>query len=139
MRRGLLRLFALGQAGVYLTTGLWPIVHLRSFEAVTGPKHDDWLARANGAVFAAIGAGLGLAAARDRLTPEWRALAIALALGVTGVEAQARLTGAIPPIYWLDAAFETTSALVWATLGRSLRPLEGGEGTSGAAAALSPR
>ena len=31
------------QGAFYAVSGLWSIVHLRSFEAVTGPKRDDWL------------------------------------------------------------------------------------------------
>jgi hypothetical protein len=42
------RILAL-QALYYLATGLWPLVHLPSFEAVTGPKTDDWLVHMVGA------------------------------------------------------------------------------------------
>ena len=31
------------QGGYYAITGVWPLVHMRSFEAVTGPKQDHWL------------------------------------------------------------------------------------------------
>ena len=31
------------QSGYYGVTGIWPILHLPSFEAITGPKIDDWL------------------------------------------------------------------------------------------------
>ncbi len=108
---------ALGQAGVYVTTGLWPLVHLRSFEAATGRKRDDWLVKANGAIFIAIGTGLGLAAARDRLTPEFRAMAVALGLGVIGVEVSNLLRRRISPIYWLDSAFEACMVAGWLILG----------------------
>ena len=39
------------QGSYYLVTGLWPLVHLASFEAITGPKVDaggaagDWGSR----------------------------------------------------------------------------------------------
>ena len=46
------------QAAAYVATGLWPIVDLRSFERVTGPKHDDWLVRTVGGLAVALGAGL---------------------------------------------------------------------------------
>ena len=111
----------LGQAAVYLTTGLWPLVHLRSFEAVTGRKRDDWLVKANGAIFAAIGLGLGLAAVRDRLTPEWRAMAVALAAGVIGVEGTNLARRRISWVYGLDAAFEAAMAVVWLAAGRRVR------------------
>jgi hypothetical protein len=44
------------QGGYYLVTGLWPLVHLASFEAITGPKVDDWLVRMVGLLAAVIGA-----------------------------------------------------------------------------------
>lgn len=38
----------------YLAAGLWPIVSLHSFEAVTGPEQDDWLVKTIGGLIAAI-------------------------------------------------------------------------------------
>ncbi len=34
---------ALAQAVLYVATGVWPLVHMRSFEAVTGRKRERWL------------------------------------------------------------------------------------------------
>ncbi|UYL07862.1 hypothetical protein B9G69_012480 [Bdellovibrio sp. SKB1291214] len=31
------------QIGYFLITGVWPLIHRRSFEATTGPKVDWWL------------------------------------------------------------------------------------------------
>jgi hypothetical protein len=45
------------QAAYYLATGLWPLVHLPSFEAVTGPKTDDWLVHMVGLLAGVIAAG----------------------------------------------------------------------------------
>lgn len=36
-------------------TGLWSVVHERSFEAVTGPKRDKWLVRSTGLIIAMVG------------------------------------------------------------------------------------
>ena len=33
------------QGAFNLVNGLWPLIHMRSFEAVLGPKRDRWLAR----------------------------------------------------------------------------------------------
>ena len=33
------------QGALYVVTGVWPLLHMASFEAVTGPKTDDWLVR----------------------------------------------------------------------------------------------
>lgn len=50
------------QAGYYLMTGIWPMVHLRSFEALTGPKPDRFVTEATGLLFAATGTTLAVAA-----------------------------------------------------------------------------
>jgi hypothetical protein len=39
---------ALLQGGYFLFTGIWPLVSRRTFEAVTGPKKDFWLAQTVG-------------------------------------------------------------------------------------------
>jgi hypothetical protein len=46
------------QAGYYLVTGVWPLVHFRSFTAVAGPKPDRFQTQVTGALFAAIGLAL---------------------------------------------------------------------------------
>src|SRR4051812_47162991 len=46
------------QAAYYVATGVWPIAHMKSFEAVTGPKVDHWLVRTFGALVTAAGAAL---------------------------------------------------------------------------------
>lgn len=33
------------QGWFYILTGLWPLIHMSSFEKVSGPKHDKWLVR----------------------------------------------------------------------------------------------
>ena len=43
-----------GAGAFYLATGLWPILHLRSFEAVTGPKLEGWLIKTAGTLITAI-------------------------------------------------------------------------------------
>src|SRR5690606_20176976 len=46
------------QGWYYLASGVWPLVHYRSFIAVTGPKADDWLVRTFGALIAVVGVEL---------------------------------------------------------------------------------
>ncbi|MDX2152697.1 MAG: hypothetical protein SFV54_18290 [Bryobacteraceae bacterium] len=46
------------QGTVYVLTGLWPLVHMPSFLAVTGPKTDLWLVNTVGWVVTVIGAVL---------------------------------------------------------------------------------
>lgn len=54
--------------GIYsILSGLRPLVHMRSFLRVTGPKWDLWLVRVIGAELAVIGAALLTAAAHGGL------------------------------------------------------------------------
>ncbi|MFL5402791.1 MAG: hypothetical protein ACJ8BF_08250 [Gemmatimonadales bacterium] len=102
-RRGLLA----SQAAYYLLTGLWPLVHLSSFEAVTGPKTDDWLVRTVGLLAVAIGATLGVSAARQNTrAPEVVVLAATAALAFAVIDLWYGLSGRISPIYLTDAGIE---------------------------------
>jgi hypothetical protein len=95
------------QAAYYLATGLWPLVHLPSFEAVTGPKTDDWLVHMVGLLAAVIGAALGVAVAHDRQgAAEIVVLAAGAALAFAGIDFWYVLSGTISPIYLADALVE---------------------------------
>ena len=110
---GWTRALALGQGAYYLGTGLWPLLHLRSFEAVTGPKPEGWLVKTVGALISVVGATALLAAVRRRASPELRLLAggSALSLGVVDVVYPAK--GRISPIYLADALPELALVLGW--------------------------
>ncbi|MGE5926145.1 MAG: hypothetical protein ACM357_02240 [Gemmatimonadota bacterium] len=95
-----------GQSVYYVVTGLWPIVHLGSFEAITGPKVDDWLVKMVGLLAATIGVTLGVAVRHRRWTAEVRTLAILSALSFAAIDLRYALTGRISPIYLADAAIE---------------------------------
>jgi len=52
------------QAIFSITTGNWPIVSIRSFEAITGPKVDRWLAKTVASLVASCEFALALASRR---------------------------------------------------------------------------
>jgi hypothetical protein len=107
------RTLALAQGAYYFATGVWPILHLRSFEKVTGPKPEGWLVKTVGALIAVIGTTVGLAGWRRRISPEIRILAAgsAAALGVVDVIYPAKRR--ISPIYLADALPEAALTLAW--------------------------
>ena len=116
------RLIAL-QAGYYLATGLWPLVHMPSFEAVTGPKTDDWLVRMVGLLAGVIGAALGVAAAHGRVrAPEVVVLAAGAALAFAGIDLWYALNDRISPIYLADAAAELVLLIGLAWTRRAVQP-----------------
>ena len=106
-----MRRAALAQGLFYVATGLWPVLHLRSFEAVTGPKRDRWLVRTTGALIAAIGGSL-LVAARDRSRAA-KTLGVASAATLAGADLVFVASGQIPRIYLADAAAEAAVIGLW--------------------------
>ena len=115
----LTRLVLSCQAVYYLVTGIWPVISLRTFEAVTGPKTDDWLVRTVGLLAAVIGATIGVAARRGQRTPELLVLAFGSALAFAAIDLIYALGGVISSIYLADAALQGigVALLAW-SLGR---------------------
>jgi hypothetical protein len=120
------RTLAAGQAALYGATGVWPLVHMASFEAVTGPKRERWLVRTVGILVAGIGATLALAAWRRSFGPEIRLLGGASAAGLAAVDLwYAGVRRRISPVYLADAAAEIALGVAWAVFARRAARREG--------------
>jgi hypothetical protein len=104
---------AIAQGVYFAATGIWPIVDMRSFEAVTGPKTDKWLVRTVGVLVAAIGGALIAAGARRAVTPEIAGLAIGSAAGLGLIDVIYSSNGRISKIYLADAAAEAAVIAAW--------------------------
>jgi hypothetical protein len=94
------------QGGYYLLSGLWPLVHMDSFERVTGRKTDRWLVRTVGTLAVAIGSGLLQAGRRGEVPRELDTVARLASIGFVSVEIPTAARGRISPIYLLDAVVE---------------------------------
>jgi hypothetical protein len=72
------------QGGWYVVNGIWPLLSMRSFEAVSGPKPDAFQTRTAAVLF--LAAGLALQPWSDQpSTDGTRILAAASAAGTAGV------------------------------------------------------
>ncbi|MDQ2654537.1 MAG: hypothetical protein M3Z20_16015 [Chloroflexota bacterium] len=111
------------QGVAYLATGIWPIIHRRSFEAVTGPKTDFWLVRTVGALISVIGATLLLGSRRSRWVPELTLLAAGSALSLAIVDIVGVAVRRISPVYLLDAVGELALVAAW-TQADAVRPTQ---------------
>ena len=109
---------ALTQGAYFLATGVWPLMHLPSFEAVTGRKTDKWLVRTVGILVAVVGGALVSAGARGRVTPEIAALAAGTAAGLGAIDTVYGGSGRISRIYLADAAVEGLLVLAWLAAAR---------------------
>ena len=110
---------AQGQAVFYVTTGVWPLVSIDTFQRVTGPKVDLWLVKTAGVLITAVGAVLGLAGRRRRVTPEIALLAVGCAAGLTAIDVVYVAKRRISPVYLLDALAELGLIALWAVAWRS--------------------
>jgi len=89
------------QAVYYFLTGIWPILHLPSFLAVTGPKTDLWLVKMVGLLTVSIGLMLFFQAKNKPYI-----LAISALLSYIAIDVYYVFGGVIPPIYLADAVVE---------------------------------
>jgi energy-converting hydrogenase Eha subunit E len=103
----------LAQGIYYAVTGLWPVVHLRSFEAVSGPKVDKWLVRTIGGLIAAVGVSLIAGSFERRSSRALRVLGVgsAAALGLADIVYAAR--GRISKVYLGDAVIQGGLVASW--------------------------
>lgn len=101
-----MRAVLLFQGVYYVITGIWPLVSLGTFEAVTGPKTDDWLVQTVGVLAGVIGIVLLVGSLRQRPTRETWFLSITSAIGFTAVDVTFVTLGVISRIYLVDAAIQ---------------------------------
>jgi hypothetical protein len=107
---------ALVQGAYFLATGVWPLVHMRSFEAVTGRKVDKWLVRTVGVLVSTIGATLMTAGAGRAVKRETITLGVGAAAGLAAIDTRYASIGRIAPVYLADAVIEAGLASAWLTL-----------------------
>lgn len=102
-----------GQGAVYVLTGVWPLLSMRTFLAVTGPKTDLWLVKTVGALVAVVGAALLLAAYRHEYVPAIGLLAAGAAASLAAVDVVYVAQRRIGRVYLLDAPGEALLVVLW--------------------------
>ena len=101
------------QGPVYVASGLWPIVHLRSFEKLTGPKADGWLVKTVGGLLAVIGSSLIAGGAVRGPSRAMRMLRLDSAVVLALVDVVYASRGRISKIYFADAALQIAIGAAW--------------------------
>ncbi|HYY53389.1 MAG TPA: hypothetical protein VE755_10980 [Myxococcales bacterium] len=105
---------ALAHGGYLLAAGLWPLVDLRSFKSVTGPKLEAWLTKGVGACLANIGAALGASGARGKVARELRILGMSTALSFAAMDLwYAGARRRISRVYLLNGLAQLGFAAAW--------------------------
>jgi len=110
------------QGFYYLLTGLWPLVSIETFQAVSGPKTDHlptgneadhWLVNTVGLLITVDALVLLFAAWRGKLPAEVVLLAIAAPLALIVIDVVYVLREVIAPIYLADAVIELLCVALW--------------------------
>lgn len=108
------RLVVAVQGIYYAATGIWPLLSMSSFEAVSGPKTDDWLVRTVAVLVLVIGLVLLSAAVYRNVGVPVRILAIGSAAGLAFIDFFYAMRGVIWPVYMLDGIGEVALIVLWA-------------------------
>lgn len=108
----MVHLLAKGQGIYFLITGLWPLIHMESFLAITGPKEDLWLVETVGVLVIAIGVAL-LFARPDPFPIPIVLMAIVSTSGLAAIEVIYVTREVILPVYLADAAIQVIIVIAW--------------------------
>lgn len=101
------------QALYFGVTGVWPLLHMRSFLAVTGPKTDLWLVRVVGGLITVVAFVLADSAWRSDHNRATALVGLGAAVVLLAADVLGVGSGAISPVYLWDAAAEATLIVAW--------------------------
>jgi hypothetical protein len=101
------------QTVYYLITALWPLIDIKSFMVVTGPKTDTWLVKTVAVVLLAITCCFITQLITKANPLPTAILAIACCVGLTYIDCYYALNGTISKIYLLDAVLEIIFLVLW--------------------------
>lgn len=99
-------LVSLAQGIYFFVTGVWPLVSMKTFLMVTGPKTDLWLVKTVGVILAVIGLVLIVAQVNAEINTAIIVLAIGSALSLALVEFVYVAKREISAVYLGDAFLE---------------------------------
>ena len=86
----------------YVITGVWPLIHMKSFEAVSGTKTDKWLVRTVSLLI--LSSGIIFVNFNDSESSRW--LAIMNAVSLIFIDVRYSLREVVRKIYLADAVVE---------------------------------
>ncbi|MEV5170611.1 hypothetical protein AB0L10_05830 [Streptomyces flaveolus] len=114
-----------------LVGGGWPLLHLRSFERVFGPKTDVWLQRTTAGLLATTGWSLLRTGPAPESLGQARRAGIGSAVTLLAVDLVYVPLGRIRPTYLLDAAMQAGWLAAWCRYGMPRCGKHGGRPAGG--------
>lgn len=103
----------IAQGVYYLVTALWPLVSLRTFIIVTGPKTDVWLVKTVGALLVVIGIALIVGSNNEQTNANTICLGVLSALVLALIDIYYTLRKVIHKIYLGEAVVELAFVFLW--------------------------
>jgi hypothetical protein len=101
------------QLTYYGITAVWPLVHIRSFMAVTGPKTDRWLVKTVAVVLLAITLSLLSGYYEGLNLFPTVVLALSSAAGLAAIDFWYGLRGVISRVYVIDGVLQVFFSIAW--------------------------
>lgn len=96
-----------------LLGGVWPLLDMRSFEKVFGPKTDRWLVRTVAGLLVVIGLTQFAAASASGGLRHARRVGVGTAAVLAAIDVIYAPAGRISKMYLLDAAVEVAWIIAW--------------------------
>jgi hypothetical protein len=97
----------------FFTTALWPLVDIKSFEKITGPKTDEWLVKTVSFLILAIAIALFQSWRAKSYPPAIIALAVVSCLGLAAIDFYFSAAKIIDPVYALDGILQVVFVFNW--------------------------
>ena len=94
------------QSLFYIVMGAWPLVPLRSFLYVTGPKKDIWLLNTVSWLILAVGAALAVTCLEESYSLASLVLAVLTSAFLAGIDIYFSHKKVISKVYLFDAGVE---------------------------------
>jgi hypothetical protein len=111
------RTLAQAQGLFYLATGVWPLVHMRSFEFVLGRKDEHWLVQTVSGLLIATGISLLRTESSPAAITAARRTALGSATSLALIDLRYAVPGRISRMYLVDALIEAGWMLAWTRRG----------------------
>lgn len=96
-----------------VASGLWPLLHMPSFELVSGPKADRWLVRTVAGLLVGNGAVQLNAPGSAERVAQARRLGLSTAATLLAIDVVYVARGRISRVYLVDAAIEAAWVAAW--------------------------
>jgi hypothetical protein len=103
------------QCFYYFITGVWGLVHIKSFMAVTGPKTDIWLVKTVSVLIVSESLCFAAALTCPIYLPVI-VLAVTSAIGLMAIDIYYPLKGRISSVYIIDAFAQLGLIVAWITV-----------------------